>query len=122
VGEALEILKERFLYRSEHSPYLFPAKKRFGSIAIRKAWAEALKRAKVFNLRFHDLRHTFATYAAESGASNIELAAAMGHETLQMLLRYAHANQLTTTQRLSTSVHNRIWGENNGKDQASKTS
>lgn len=119
VGEALQILRERYLSRSQHNHYLFPAKKRFGRISIRKAWDEALKRAGITNLRFHDLRHTFATYAAESGASNLELATAMGHETLQMLQRYTHMNA-KITHRLSTEVHQKIMGEHHGKDKISK--
>lgn len=121
VGEVLQLLRERFLVRNQHTPYVFPAKKRFGCISIRKAWEEALKRAGVKGLRFHDLRHTFATYAAESGASNIELATAMGHQTLQMLQRYTHMNG-AMTRKLSTAVHQRILEDNNGKEQASKVS
>ncbi|MCC5832506.1 MAG: tyrosine-type recombinase/integrase [Chlamydiales bacterium] len=109
IGRPLEILRERFLCRKKHSPYVFPAKKRFGHICIRKAWDEACKRARVANLRFHDLRHTFATYAAEEGASNLELAAALGHQTLQMLQRYTHMNAKITS-RLSQGVHDRIIG------------
>lgn len=110
IGKPLEILKERFLSRKKHSPYVFPAKKRFGHICIRKAWDEACKRARVVNLRFHDLRHTFATYAAEEGASNLELATALGHQTLQMLQRYTHMNAKITA-RLSQGVHDRILGK-----------
>lgn len=120
VGESLQLLRERYLIRSQHSPYLFPAKKRFGHICIRKAWDEAMKRAHVQGLRFHDLRHTFATYAAESGASNLELATAMGHQTLQMLQRYTHMNA-TTTHRLSSAVHNKILESADGKDKTPKT-
>jgi integrase len=121
VGEPLQVLRERYRTRSQHSPYLFPAKKRFGHISIRKAWDEAVKRAHIEELRFHDLRHTFATYAAEAGASNLELATAMGHQTLQMLQRYTHMNA-TTTHRLSTAVHDKILENNDGKDQTSKAS
>jgi integrase len=121
VGEPLQLLRERYLTCSQHSPYLFPAKKRFGHICIRKAWDEAVKRARIEGFRFHDLRHTFATYAAEAGASNLELATAMGHQTLQMLQRYTHMNA-TTTHRLSSAVHNKILESYDGKDQTSKAS
>lgn len=120
VGKPLEILRERFLCRKLQHPCVFPAKKRFGSISIRKAWDEACKRARVQNLRFHDLRHTFATYAAEEGASNLELATAMGHQTLQMLQRYTHMNA-KITHRLSKAVHQRIVEGDNGKNETSKT-
>lgn len=120
VGESLEILKDRFLKRKIHPPYVFPSKNRFGHISIRKAWNEALKRAGIKNLRFHDIRHVFATWAAEEGASNLELATAMGHQTLQMLQRYTHMNA-TITRRLSTAVHKRIMEAVNGQDETSKT-
>lgn len=119
VGEPLQILKAHFLKQRSHTHYLFPAKKRFGKISIRKAWDEALKRARIEGLRFHDLRHTFATYAAEAEASNLELATAMGHQTLQMLQRYTHMNA-KITQRLSAAVHQRIVEGDNGKNETSK--
>ena len=120
VGEPLEILRERFVNRKIHSSYVFPSKKRFGQISIRKAWETALERAGIEGLRFHDLRHTFATYAAEAGASNLELAAAMGHQTLQMLQRYTHMNA-KITHRLSTAVHERILETDHGQNKTSKT-
>ena len=38
------------------------------------------------DFRFHDLRHTFASYLAMSGATLAELAEALGHKTLAMVL------------------------------------
>lgn len=108
IGEALIILQERFLTKALHTSFVFPAKKRFGKISIRKAWDEALKRARIVNLRFHDLRHSFSTYAAEASASNLELATAMGHQTLQMLKRYTHMNS-TITHRLSNAVNQKLF-------------
>ncbi len=106
-GIALKLLKEKYLARSQHSPYVFPAKKRFGHICIRKAWDELRKRVGIKNFLFHDLRHTFATYAAEEGASTLELGTAMGHKTLQMLQRYTHMNA-KATRRFSTAVEKRV--------------
>lgn len=118
IGLPLKLLRELYLKRSLHTRLLFPAKKRFGSITIRKAWEEALKRAQINDLHFHDLRHLFATTAAEAaGASNLELATAMGHQTLQMLQRYTHMNA-TITHRLSTAVHQRLIEETCDKKQA----
>jgi len=107
VGQPLQLLRERYSMRNTLNPFVFPSKTRFGETSIRKAWDESLKRAGITGLRFHDLRHTFATYAAESGASNLELATAMGHQTLQMLQRYTHMND-SITHRLSTAVHTKI--------------
>jgi integrase len=55
-----------------------------------RAWYAALKAAKVKDFRFDDLRHTAASYFAMSGATTAEIAAVLGHRTLQMVKRYAH--------------------------------
>ena len=56
----------------------------------REAWERAVREAGVEDFHFHDLRHTFASYLAMSGASLPELAAALGHKTFAMVLRYTH--------------------------------
>lgn len=56
----------------------------------RKAWETALRNAKVEDFRFHDLRHTAASYLAMSGASLREIQQVLGHRTPQMTARYAH--------------------------------
>jgi integrase len=55
-----------------------------------QAWYAALKAAKVKDFRWHDLRHTAASYVAMSHGTLPELAALLGHRTLQMVKRYAH--------------------------------
>jgi integrase len=45
----------------------------------------------------YDLRHTWATRAAESGVDLVTLAAMMGHSRIQMVLRYAHPTQTHQT-------------------------
>jgi integrase len=59
-------------------------------IQLRSAWNTALKKAQIFNFRFHDLRHCAASYLAMSGASLAEIAEILGHKTLAMVKRYAH--------------------------------
>jgi len=61
-----------------------------------KAWYAALKAAKVKDFRFHDLRHTAASYLAMSGATTAEIAAVLGHRTLQMVKRYSHLSDQHT--------------------------
>lgn len=43
------------------------------------------------DLRFHDLRHTGAVFAAQTGATLAELMSRLGHSTPQAALRYQHA-------------------------------
>ena len=55
-----------------------------------QAWYRALKQAKVKDFRWHDLRHSAASYLAMSHASLAEIAAVLGHRTLAMVKRYSH--------------------------------
>jgi integrase len=55
-------------------------------------WSEAVEKAGVPGLHFHDLRHTGNTLAAE-GASLRELMARMGHNSARAALIYQHATK-----------------------------
>jgi integrase len=63
-----------------------------------KAWQGALRRAGIKNFRFHDLRHTWASWLVQSGVSLLALKEMGGWESLEMLQRYAHlaASQLAS--------------------------
>lgn len=66
------------------------------SLAIDDAFRSAMKVAKIDDFRFHDLRHTAASYLAMSGATTAEIAAVLGHKTLAMVKRYAHLSDQHT--------------------------
>lgn len=61
-----------------------------------QAWRRARSAAGLGDVRFHDLRHCYATALADAGASLAELRHALGHKTLAMVLRYAHKTERTT--------------------------
>lgn len=90
VDEIVVELQKLYQGRDPIKPLIFTSKTVFGAYDIKKVWKEALIKANIHNLRFHDMRHSFATWAARQGASNLELATAMGHKTLQMLQHYTH--------------------------------
>jgi integrase len=58
--------------------------------AFRKHWEAALEAAKLADFHFHDLRHTFASWAVQKGATLPEVKDLLGHSTLAMVMRYAH--------------------------------
>lgn len=90
VGEALAILLERQALRPRPNDHLFPGKVEGKSFDFRKQWEHCIEAAQLHNFRYHDLRHTAASYLAMSGATLPELAEILGHKTLQMVKRYAH--------------------------------
>jgi len=53
-------------------------------------WAEAVKRAGLEDLRFHDLRHEAVSRFVEAGLADQQVAAISGHKSMQMLKRYTH--------------------------------
>ena len=63
------------------------------SNTVRRHWIQARAAAGREDLRVHDLRHTGAVLAAQSGATIAELMARIGHSTPQAALRYQHAAQ-----------------------------
>lgn len=89
------LLREHAKVRRLDSDRVFPGNDG-RPVDIDKAWYAALTLAKVKDFRFHDLRHTAASYLAMSGATTPELAAVLGHKTLAMVKRYAHLSDQHT--------------------------
>ncbi|MGV8910583.1 MAG: tyrosine-type recombinase/integrase [Propionicimonas sp.] len=73
---------------------LFPAVESGGHMkhgALYKVFRRARKAAGRPDLRWHDLRHTGATLAAQAGATLAELMNRLGHTTVTAALIYQHA-------------------------------
>lgn len=104
----IDELKALYQKRNPAKPLVFASKTAFGKIDLKKAWTAALKRAGIQNCRAHDMRHTFCTLAAGQGASNLELATAMGHRTLNMLQCYTHLD-VKVTQKFSNNISEQIF-------------
>lgn len=63
---------------------------------VNKPWRAARDAAGLQDFRFHDLRHSAASYLAMSGASLMDIAAILGHKTLAMVKRYSHLSEQHT--------------------------
>lgn len=88
LGHARELLKERSKVRRIDTDLLFPGEVHpQNPIDLRRPWTDALKAAEVKDFRWHDLRHSAASYLAMSGATPSQLAAVLGHKTLNMAKR-----------------------------------
>ena len=88
---------------------LFPDKSGKNPIQLRTPWRKALKEAEIENFKFHDLRHSAASYLAMSGPSLAEIAEVLGHKTLQMVKRYSHLSEQHTANVVSR-MNERIFG------------
>lgn len=95
-GPALRLLRERSKVRLFDDARVFPGESSNRKLDIDRAWRKALTAADVTNFRFHDLRHSAASYLAMAGATPGEIAAVLGHKTLQMVKRYAHIGEQHT--------------------------
>ncbi|MGZ8219959.1 tyrosine-type recombinase/integrase [Methylomagnum sp.] len=97
VGHALECVRELAKVRRLDTDLLFPGKANPNQpINFRESWESALERAEIHDFRFHDLRHSAASYLAMNGASLAEIAETLGHKTLQMVKRYSHLSEAHT--------------------------
>lgn len=84
--------------------FVFESVEREGTVVDeKKYWRSALEAAGVQNFRFHDLRHTAASYLAMAGTDLLAIAAVLGHRSLQTTKRYAHLN-IAHTQALTDRV------------------
>ena len=85
------VVNELIIFRQQDNSLIFNSEvKSDKAFCFNKQWKKALDKAEVDNFRFHDLRHTTASYLAMSGASLLEIADVLGHKQIQMTKRYAH--------------------------------
>ena len=87
-ADALQVIEEQ---RGRNSEWVFTYRGRpFEFKTSTKAWRRALKRAGIENFRWHDLRHTWASWHAQSGTPMHVLQKLGGWQTPAMVQRYAH--------------------------------
>ena len=60
---------------------------------VKRAFRGACRRASIIGLRFHDLRHTFASRLVQEGVDLITVKDLLGHSSVKVTERYTHSNQ-----------------------------
>ncbi len=83
--------------RVEGGDFLFPSGRRPGRPieGVRGAWDRARLRAGLGEIRLHDLRHSFASFMINGGASLYAVGRALGHADVRTSARYAHLSPET---------------------------
>jgi integrase len=85
--DAIEVLKEQI---GKHQRYCFSYEGQpLRADVTNTAWHTALKKAGIEDFRFHDLRHTWASWHRQAGTSCDELKDLGGWKTRSMVDRYA---------------------------------
>ena len=94
---------------------VFPGRNRFEKTSIRKSWDEAVQRAGIEDLHFHDLRHLFCTLASHVAKNTAQLSAAMGHSSSGVTQRYIQ-DDIEHTRTFSESVAAKLFINRNSND------
>jgi len=109
-GHAFNLLQIHNKVRRLDTELLFPGKVKVNRpIDLRTPWETALRNSGIEDFRFHDLRHSAASYLAMNGASLAEIADVLGHKTFQMVKRYAHLSEAHTA-GVVASMNEKIFG------------
>jgi integrase len=120
VGRAHELMQDQHNNRRTDTDLVFPSLKGDKPYEIKRSWEGALKEAGIEDFRFHDLRHSAASYLAMNGASLAEIAEVLGHKTLAMVKRYAHLSEAHTSSVVA-SMNEKIFGEYSEHTNSSRT-
>jgi len=94
---ARELKKLRSVPRID-TDLVFARKDGLKPLEMKKHWLKAFQEAELEDFKFHDLRHTAASYLAMNGATLVELKHIMGHKTMAMVARYAHLTENHTSE------------------------
>jgi integrase len=91
IEETLQLLEAHHKNSDPKVALVFPSKTNKSSgLDFRKPFAQALQAAKIQNFRWHDLRHTAASYLAMSGVPMRTIGEILGQTTARVTERYAH--------------------------------
>ncbi len=89
---ALNVLLEKNQFRVNTTDLVFPNQenKRIGTSHLIKTFHKAIRKSGIAKLRFHDLRHTFASRLVQSGADLFSVQKLGRWKNTSMVMRYAH--------------------------------
>jgi len=87
--EALRALKKAKIVSAAH-PFLDPDGEPYTKASLRYPWNLIRNAAGLKNFKWHDLRHSCASYLAQNGSNLLEIGSVLGHRSPSMTMRYAH--------------------------------
>ena len=86
-----EVVTELSGFKDQEAELIFNSElKPDRPMCFTKQWKKALKQADIEDFRFHDTRHSCASYLAMNGCSLLEIMDVLGHKQISMTARYSH--------------------------------
>ncbi len=103
------VFRKRLRVRHIRSDYVFPNSKgnKMDNRNLLRAFYSAVKKAGIPKLRFHDLRHTFATRLVQAGVDIYTVQKLGRWKSIEMVMRYAH--HYPESLRRGTEVLDMLW-------------
>ena len=114
--EAVRVVRAQL---GKHDTFVFTYNNKPILTANTKAFRKAVKRAGLKDFRWHDLRHTWATWHIQSGTSMDVLQTLGGWQSIEMVKRYAHfsaeqlavdAERITIYDTFTSQMKSASWG------------
>jgi integrase/recombinase XerD len=89
--KAISVIKDLLgQRRRSDSPHLFTKTDGTRFVDMKNGFDAARKRAGLNDVKWHDLRHTFASWFVQAGGDLYHLSRILGHASVQMTTRYSH--------------------------------
>lgn len=105
---AIAVLKS--LPRFDDNPHVIAGQRRGAHMVnLQGIWSDIRSAAKLNDVRLHDLRHSFASFAVDAGASLPLVGKLLGHASVATTARYAHLSDQRAAQ-VNQTVGNVIGG------------
>ncbi|MBI4713374.1 MAG: site-specific integrase [Planctomycetes bacterium] len=93
--------------------------------SVKTAFNNAVKKAGIKDFKFHDLRHTFASWCVMRGVDLVTLRQLLGHKSVKMVFRYAHlaeSHKKEAVERLCRKTMDTFWTHSQNPEKRPKRS
>jgi integrase len=103
--EAVETLKDLQRVKQIGDFIFHHNGKRIYPVKLQRAFRKLCRTAGIANFRFHDCRHSFASYLSQRNVDLYTISKLLGHKDTRMTKRYSHLNVDNLREAVSKLCH-----------------